>query len=87
MRKVWNLPRSPVRDFDTRHDYSEEACVKVKAQRKPALTVKELGAFASIRVVPPSFRSLSGSEARRFVYAVFASQILSGYFRAEVMRI
>lgn len=43
-------------------------CGKVKAQRRPALSVKELGADASIRVVPPSFRSLVGSENPAFLY-------------------
>ena len=63
-------------------------CGKVKAQRRPALTAKELGAFASIRVVPPSFRSLSGLETRRFVYISFDALIkldISGRIRAENM--
>ena len=50
-----------------------ESCVKygkkfdTKAQRIPALTVVEMDASASIRVVPPSFRSLyRDSNARLF---------------------
>ena len=33
-----------------------------EARRMPALTVSEMDADASIRVVPPSFRSLLGME-------------------------
>lgn len=44
---------------------------RVKARRRPALSVKELGADASIRVVPPSFRSLVGSENPAFLYTIY----------------